>query len=1150
MINFTVPYVVLLVVGALLLSALIGVSARRRHSEGAFAFVLLLLAGLIWALSYAGELLAEPLTLKLLLAKLRYLGIIVAPLAWVLFVARYTHLDSWLNRRTFTLLATPPLITVFIIWSNEAHGLFWRELSFGSAQTMPAIQVSYGPWFWLHAGFSYGLLLLGGWLLFRVTFYSHQLYRWQGGLLLLSLSCVWLTNAAYLLHLWPLGSLDPAPLSFALSSILIGWGLLRFRLLDVAPIAPGAIISAMADGVLVVDPRGQVVDVNAAAAHILACHLRLAVGRPAASLLAPYPELAEACRLGRAFASELIIEHPPSVRSYVARLIPLSDRSGRHLGTLIQFHDITERKAAEERRHLVALRRHAEQILLQRVARAVSANLSLETIFATTVAQIHAAFGYQLVSLYLVEESQLVLKAQIGYTNIAPQIPLDQSLGGQISQAWRPRFIRDTSHEPSLAIGTPAATAAIMLPLRRGKDHTQSCPLGLLCVESTGEPSLGDDDYSLLQLLAEQVSVAIVNARLFSDLRASEAAAAAAARAKSEFLANMSHEIRTPLNAVLGAVSLILATSPTPEQRRLLDLIRTSGTALLNQLSDILDFAMLESGRLPLNLIPFDPRQCLSEALDLVRPQALVKQISLRAGIAEQTPTCLISDRDRLRQILLLLLDNAVKFTDAGEVSLTLSSHLRADQRYELEIIVRDTGPGLSPELAARLFQSFAQGHGAANRRHGGTGLGLAMARRLSELLGGSLTVSSTPGHGATFTVTISADPAPPQFHFFLPGIVPRLRGRRLLILAPSAEERWIISLQTRAWGMLPVAPYTSAAALDLLRRDEPFDLALVSIQADDEASPHLIQDLRALRSAEHLPILVLGTPTARLQRCQSVIGGVQSWLPGPIKATQLHAMLLTLLAPAVEPSEAELLTSLNVLLVEDDPTNQLLIEHLLGLTGHKVTAVTSAAAALAALERQRFDLALLDVQLPHMDGLELARTICRRWPRQDRPPLVALTANALIGDRERCLAAGMDDYLCKPVNLDALQQLLARYQPPTTAPVSMPNLPSQISPHAFAIVVRTYLDDTSRLIEAMQGAAELANAALLTRLAHKLKSSSAIVGAMPLSRLCSELEAGAHDADPDQLCATVAAISAEYQRTSALLSERLQSRACGQTYS
>lgn len=1149
MINFTMPYVALLMATALLLSALIGVIARRPQREGAFAFTLLLLAGLIWALSYAGELLSESFTLKLLLAKLRYLGIVAAPLAWVIFVARYTRLDSWLTRRTLTFLATPPLITLLIIWSNDAHGLFWRELTLSPERAIPMLQGSYGPWFWLHTGFSYGLLVLGGGLLFRATFYGHQLYRWQGGLLLLSLCCVWLTNAAYLLRIWPLSPLDPTPLSFALSSVLIGWCLLRFRLLDVAPIAPGAIISAMADGVLVVDPRGQVIDLNAAAAHILACPLRLAVGRPAAPLLAPYPELAEACRVGHAFATELIIEQPPALRSYVARVIPLNDRSGYHLGALIQLHDITERKAAEEQRHLAALRRHAEQILLQRVARAISANLSLETIFATTVAQIHAAFGYQLVSLYLVEGPQLVLKAQTGYTNITPQIPLDQSLCGQISQAGRPRFIRDTSHEPSLAIGTPAATAAIMLPLKRGEDNLRSRPLGLLRVESTGEPALADDDYSLLQLLAEQVSVAIVNARLFSDLRASEAAAAAAARAKSEFLANMSHEIRTPLNAVLGAVSLILATAPTAEQRRLLELIRTSGNTLLNQLSDILDFAMLESGRLPLTLIPFDPRQCITEALDLVRPQALLKQISLSADIAEQTPACLISDRDRLRQILLLLLDNAVKFTDAGAVSLTLSSRLRADQRYELVIIIRDTGPGLNPELAARLFQSFAQGHGAANRRHGGTGLGLAMARRLSELLGGSLTASSAPGQGATFTVTISAEAAPAQVNFFLPGIVPRLRGRRLLIIAPSAEERQILSLQTRAWGMRPVAPYTGAAALDLLRRDEPFDLALVSIQAHDETSPRLIQDLRVLRSVERLPIVGLVAPAARIQRCQSIVGGVQSWLPGPLKATQLHAVLLALLAPAVAPLDPALLTSLDVLLVEDDPTNQLLIEHLLGLTGHKVTAVASAAAALAALEHQRFDLALLDVQLPHMDGLELARTICRRWPRHERPPLVALTANALIGDRERCLAAGMDDYLSKPINLDALQQLLARYQPATAAePLSLPSLANQISPDAFALVARTYLDDTSQMIEAMQRAAELADGTQLARLAHKLKSSSAIVDAMALSRLCSELEAGAPAADAAQLRAAVAAISAEYRRTSALLGERLQSRVCGQT--
>ncbi len=926
----------------------------------------------------------------------------------------------------------------------------------------------------------------------------------------------------------------PSPSLVSLGSLLLGPYLPRLRYGDLAPLPPSTIISHLGDGVLVVDPRGRLIELNTVAAQIFGCSPERALGHPVADLLSAHPTLVEAFRQGATSMGELMIERTPdTIGSYTVQLIPLRGRHGQPLGTLFHLHDITELKVAEEHRHLTALRRHAEQILLQRVARAINANLSLETIFATTVEQIHAAFGYQLVSLYLVEGSRLTLKAQIGHTRIAHQLELSQVFRGPLSHADRPHFIRDLNSLPALALGAPVATAAMLLPLKRGDGPSHTQLLGMLYVASTGDPPLSSDDYALLQVLAEQVSVAVVNARLFSDLRASEAAAAAAARAKSEFLANMSHEIRTPLNAVLGAVSLLLTTGPTPDQRRLLELIRTSGNALLNQLSDILDFALIESGRLPLELVPFDPRRCIEEALDLVRPQALVKQLRLSSSVDAQTPTALVSDPDRLRQILLILLDNAVKFTDSGAIAVTMTTRLQADQRYKLQIAVRDTGPGLSPELAARLFQSFTQGNGQDAHHRGGTGLGLAMARRLSELLDGSIIATSAPGQGATFIITITADRIPSHMSFYMPGIVPRLRGRRVLIIDRSDGSRQALILQLRAWGMRPVAPATYAAAADLLHRHEPFDLALVTFYAHDPQPPQLVQVLRQLRPAEQLPIIAIVAPDATPQRYQLTIGSVQAWLPSPLKAAQLHAILLTLL-PAITP--ALLPSALRVLLVEDDATNQLLIEHLLALLGHQVFSVTSGAAALTVLEQERFDLALLDIQMPAMDGLELARTICRRWPRSDRPYLIALTAHALLGDREQCLAAGMDDYLSKPVSLEAIQQLLARYYPYTA---SLPP-PTGLTPEAFTKIGHTYLEDTTRLLEAMQEALAQSDRHQLAHLAHKLKSSSAIVDALPLSQLCQQLESEAPEAAPEQLKDRVAAIATAYQQVSATLNARL----------
>jgi signal transduction histidine kinase/CheY-like chemotaxis protein/HPt (histidine-containing phosphotransfer) domain-containing protein len=982
MVQFHAPYVVVLTATALLIVILTGIVIRRPDRTGAQALSLLLLAILTWVVGDIGELVSTSAAAPVQFAQIQHLGIVAAPPAWLFFAARYTHSDRWLSWRYAIPLITFPLLTLLLVWSQPPHGLLWPTLALRAGAQAPVLERINSTWFWIHMAFAYGCLAVGSWLLIRAIVRDRRLVRWQAAMLLAGVALPWLASLLYLFRIRPFAPLDPAPLAFAGSAILLGWCTLRFHPRDIQPIAPGAIVNGIADPLLVVDRRDRIVELNAAAAHLFACPIEKALERPVADLLAAYPALVDAVKAGRSLTDEIVITNASAHSTYRVHLSQLSDRRGRPTGTLIHLHDVTALKAAE-------------------------------------------------------------------------------------------------------------------------------------------------------------------------------LAAAAAARTRSEFLAHMSHEIRTPLNVIGGAVSVLLARTPGPEQGELLELIQSSSTRLLSRLSDVLDLALLESGTLELEPAPFDPRRTIALALDAVRPRAAEKQLALSVQIDSCTPDCLISDPERVRQILELVLDNAVKFTERGEITVTLSAQPLDDQRYELQFTVLDTGPGVEPEDSERLFQPFAQGDGAATRRHTGSGLGLAIAQRLCALLGGRIGIVNRYGQGSICYATLIAERPPGSVAFYLPDVAPQLRGKRALIVASSDEMRRTLTLQTRGWGLRPTAPPSSAEALELLRQGLPFDIAVVELEGPAAEALAFITALETTRQAAHIPVVALLAPNVPANTLRQVVRQVPTRLPGPFKPAQLHAVLVASLTPAPTAAQPDALATMRILLVEDDPTNRILTEHLIRILGHHVVSVDSGFAALDILEQELYDLVLLDVQMPDLDGLEVARTICRRRPRAERPPLVALTANAVLGDRERCLAAGMDDYLSKPVSLELLAQVIAHYQrfPETATSVGAPATPvmqpaaalpgdpncNGLSRQAYTSLIRSYLDDTSQALTEMQRAAAEGNGAALARIAHRIKSSSAIVGALELSRRCDTLEHQAPTADQATLQADVAAIVAEYERVRAMLQQQAE---------
>jgi PAS domain S-box-containing protein len=878
-------------------------------------------------------------------------------------------------------------------------------------------------------------------------------------------------------------------------------------------------------------------------------------------------------------------------RGYVMR-----DAAGEPVRLIGSMMDVTERKRAEEETRET----HARMELLRMVTTtanevsdfAEAVKISLELVWSHTGWPVGHAYlveggpGGETVSTDLWQlEDQQRFEDFVRTTEGTRFVP-GLGLPGRVLESGQPVWITDISEDHNFSRASTAkelgVKSAFAFPVLMGKE--------VAAVLEFFSTEIVPPDEQLLEILAQvgtQLGRVIERKRYEEDLVEAREAAEAANRAKSEFLANMSHEIRTPMNGVIGMTGLLLDTSLDREQREYAEAIRLSGENLMVIINDILDFSKIEAGAMRLETIEFDLRSSVEDVAALLANRAHDKGIELACLIEPDVPTVLRGDPGRLRQVLTNLIGNAVKFTEEGEVVLRVSlAHEDREDEAIVRFCVSDTGIGMSEEQRSRLFQSFTQADASTTRRYGGTGLGLSISKQLIEMMGGEIAVESEPGEGSTFWFEVpfakgQLQPAP--------ATLPDLRDIRVLVVDDNETNRKIVHEQVLCWGMTNGMAADGENALAMLRaaaeRGVPYDLVIADLKMPQMDGMELAHSIKTDPSIASSRLILLTSVGLRGEAEQARRVGFSAYLSKPVRQSKLFdaiAMVMSLHegkvsspkheAPIVtrhslEEARAharEQLWRAHVLVAEDNAVNQKVAVRMLERLGYRADVAANGLEALEALSRIPYAAVLMDVQMPEMDGYAATAEIRRREGDARHTPIIAMTANALEGDREKTIGAGMDDYIAKPVNSKELDATLKRWlsqpdeartaseeasidseAPPTEEPVidrplleSLRELQGEGERDIFNELIELFLSDVPLQLADLREAAEAGESHSVERIAHTLKGSAANMGALRMKALLAELEEIGRSEELGAAPERIAQVEKEFGRVRAVLED------------